>query len=197
MIMRWNIINFFIEKYSYKSYLEIGVQQRNQNFEKINISNKFCIDPGTPDADFVGTSDEFFHQLDESTKYDIIFIDGLHIKEQVIVDIENSLKHLNENGTIICHDCLPTTELMQRREDPGGEWTGDTWKAFAHYRINSIDLDMAVVDTDYGCGIIRRGTNIPYTIQSDTYWESYSYFQSHKIEMMNIISLDAFTKKYN
>ena len=48
---------------------------------------------------------------------------------------------------------------MQARDDHGGEWTGDVWKAIAELRVETIDLDIKVVDTDYGCGIIRRGTN--------------------------------------
>jgi hypothetical protein len=41
------------------------------------------------------TSDEFF-EINKST-YDIIFIDGLHIDEQVERDIINGLKILNLN----------------------------------------------------------------------------------------------------
>ena len=68
-------------------------------------------------------------------KYDIIFIDGLHHDYQVIRDIENSLNHLSDNGVIVCHDCLPFSEVMQRQEECYGEWTGDVWKAIAKFRI--------------------------------------------------------------
>ena len=64
---------------------------------------------------------------------------------------------------------------MQEREDHGGEWTGDVWKAIAELRVERIDLDIKVVNTDYGCGIIRRGTNIPYHPLIENY-KTYSYY---------------------
>jgi hypothetical protein len=189
---RTDIINNFIQKFGYKSYLEIGTQNPNGNFNQIDIKNKYSVEPfphgglSIEDYSFVGTSDEYFDFISPDTKFDIIFIDGLHHYQQVLKDIENSLNHLSENGTIVCHDCLPTTEKMQERDDHGGEWTGDVWKAIAELRIETIDLDIKVVDTDYGCGIIRRGTNIPYVTNEN--YKTYTFFNSNKQELMNVIS---------
>jgi len=189
---RTDIINNFIQKFGYKSYLEIGTQNPNGNFNQIDIKNKYSVEPFPPsglnanDYSFVGTSDQYFDFISPDTKFDIIFIDGLHHYQQVLKDIENSLNHLSDNGTIVCHDCLPTTEKMQERDDHGGEWTGDVWKAIAKLRIETIDLDIKVVDTDYGCGIIRRGTNIPYVTNEN--YKTYTFFNSNKQELMNVIS---------
>jgi hypothetical protein len=189
---RTDIINNFIQKFGYKSYLEIGTQNPNGNFNQIEIKNKYSVEPFPPtglnanDYSFVGTSDKYFDFISPDTKFDIIFIDGLHHYQQVLKDIENALNHLSENGTIVCHDCLPTTEKMQERDDHGGEWTGDVWKAIAKLRIETIDLDIKVVDTDYGCGIIRRGTNIPYVTNEN--YKTYTFFNSNKQELMNVIS---------
>jgi hypothetical protein len=189
---RTDIINNFIQKFGYKSYLEIGTQNPNGNFNQIDIKNKYSVEPFPPsglnanDYSFVGTSDQYFDFISPDTKFDIIFIDGLHHYQQVLKDIENSLNHLSENGTIVCHDCLPTTEKMQERDDHGGEWTGDVWKAIAKLRVETIDLDIKVVDTDYGCGIIRRGTNIPYVTNEN--YKTYTFFNSNKQELMNVIS---------
>jgi hypothetical protein len=189
---RTDIINNFIQKLGYNSYLEIGTQNPNGNFNQINIKNKYSVEPfppqglGVNDYSFVGTSDQYFDFISPDTKFDIVFIDGLHQYDQVLIDIQNSLDHLSDNGTIVCHDCLPTTETMQERENPGGEWTGDTWKAIAKLRIETIDLDIKVVDTDYGCGIIRRGTNIPYVTNEN--YKTYTFFNSNKQELMNVIS---------
>jgi hypothetical protein len=196
-VKRTDIINKLIQRFGYTSYLEVGTQDPNSNFNKINIPNKVSIDPfprGT--VTFVGTSDEYFESIDESVKYDIIFIDGLHHSDQVTKDIENSLKHLSENGTIVCHDCLPTTEKMQLREDHGGEWTGDTWKAIAELRTTRTDLDIRVVNTDYGCGIIRRGTQEVYKPTSPDYL-TYDYFKDNKYDMMNSVSPQHFIEWLN
>ena len=194
---RTDIINVLIAKYGYKSYLEVGTQDPTSNFDLITAEHKVSIDPfPRGEVTFVGTSDEYFDSISEDVKYDIIFIDGLHHDDQVLKDIDNSLNHLSDNGTIVCHDCLPTTELMQLKDDPGGNWTGDVWKAIAELRVEKIDLDIKVVDTDWGCGIIRRGTNIPYTPLTSNY-KTYSYYSQKKYEMLNVISLEEFIKWIN
>jgi hypothetical protein len=194
---RWDIINNIIKKFKYNSYLEVGTQDPNSNFNKIDILEKVSIDPvPAGPVTFVGTSDEYFNSISSDTKFDIIFIDGLHHSNQVLKDIDNSLKHLNENGTIVCHDCLPTTERMQERYDHGGEWTGDVWKAIAQLRKESTNLDIKVVDTDYGCGIIRRGVNIPFEVYNDDYL-AYEYFQFFKNDMMNVITINQFLEWIN
>jgi hypothetical protein len=189
---RTEIINLLIQKYGYKSYLEVGTQDPRSNFNSVDTERKVSIDPfPRGEVTFVGTSDEYFSSISDEIKFDIIFIDGLHHDDQVLRDIENSLKHLSEKGTIVCHDCLPTTELMQARDDHGGEWTGDVWKAIAQLRVERTDLDIKVVDTDYGCGIIQKGKSVPYKPLLDFY-KTYTYFSSNKKEMLNVISLESF-----
>lgn len=194
---RTDIINIFIEKYGYKSYLEVGTQDPTSNFDLITADHKVSIDPfPRGEVTFVGTSDAYFESITDDVKFDIIFIDGLHHNDQVLKDIENSLNHLSDNGTIVCHDCLPTTEDMQARDDHGREWTGDVWKAIAELRVERIDLDIKVVDTDYGCGIIQRGTNIPYQPNSINY-KTYLYYVNNKHSMLNIISPEQFIQWIN
>ena len=190
---RWDIINILIKKNNYKSYLEVGTQDPNSNFNKIEIENKVSVDPfPRGEVTFVGTSDEYFQSILENEKFDIIFIDGLHHGDQVLRDIENSLNHLSDSGIIVCHDCLPTSEHMQERNDHSGVWLGDVWKAIAKLRVERIDLDIKVVDTDLGCGLIKSGTNIPY-ITNENYL-IYSYYDLHKWALMNIISVEDFLK---
>jgi hypothetical protein len=194
---RHDIINSLIAKFNYENYLEIGTQAF-VNFNKVQILNKVCIEPfPNPHFNpklytFIGTSDEYFKTINKNTLFDIVFIDGDHTKEQVLKDIENSLNHLSENGTIVCHDCLPSTELMQSKQMVKGLWTGDVWKGIAKLRIERADLDIKVVDTDMGCGIIRRGINVPHEPKED--WENYSYFQNNKKEMMNVITTKEFAE---
>lgn len=194
---RTDIINFFIKKFNYTSYLEIGVQDPTVNFDKINIEHKISVDPfPVGKTTYVGTSDEFFSRLESNINFDIVFIDGLHHSEQVMRDIQNSINHLSAKGTIICHDCLPTTELMQLREDNGAEWTGDVWKTIAELRVNSNNLEIFVINTDYGCAVIRNGSNIPYKPKSSNYL-SYEYYNSYKEEMLNVISVNEFIEYIN
>lgn len=156
---RTEIINAYISENNYKTYLEIGVN-RGHNLREIKIENKTGVDsdPGTkkyvPEC-LIMPSDIFFKA--NTRKYDIIFIDGLHLADQVQRDIENALNVLNKNGTIICHDMLPPDEAHQSVPRRQAQWTGDCWKAWAAIRSKRNDLSMYVLDTDYGCGIINFG----------------------------------------
>jgi hypothetical protein len=194
--MRWDIINYLIEVNKYKKYLEIGVQDYESNCRKIKAEYKYAIDPAPRGkCDFVGTSDKFFSQHDIADKFDIIFIDGLHHSDQVVKDVENSLLVLSEGGAIVVHDCLPEAEYQQVYDDTGREWTGDVWKAIAYLKSTRPDLDIKVVDHDWGCGIIRFGKQelFPYNNIEDLNW---SIFEKHRNELLNVISIDDFLNIY-
>ena len=156
-ISRTEIINYLINKYSYKTYLEIGVRDPKTNFDKIKINYKDGVEPNWLDAPISGNqyiqeSDDYFSSLDKTIKYDLIFIDGLHLEHQVDKDIKNSLNHLSENGVIIIHDCNPITELRQREEyEINGEypnWNGTTWKSWVKLRCTRLDLNMYVINVN-------------------------------------------------
>ena len=55
---RTDIINTYIYKYNFKTYLEIGVRD-GANFDKIKIKNKISVDPYWP-ATYKITSNNFF-----------------------------------------------------------------------------------------------------------------------------------------
>jgi predicted O-methyltransferase YrrM len=136
------------------------------------------------------TSDEFFHQNEET--FDIIFIDGLHEREQVYRDIYNSLLWLNQNGTIIVHDLLPTKEEHQIVPRISKQWTGDVWKAWVDVRIENQMLEMFVVDTDWGVGVIRKGIQNLLKINCEINWEN---FTLNKKEWLHLISPETFVTK--
>ena len=157
---RSKLINLFITNYGYKTYLEIGVNtpaQPGYNFESVRIDLKHGVDPAEKvKATFQMTSDEFFEKH-ISMKYDLIFIDGLHLFEQAHRDIINALAWLTDNGTIVVHDCNPLLEKTQRRVHTSGAWHGDVWKAILKLRMEEPDLSIYTVDTDEGCTVIQRG----------------------------------------
>ena len=76
---RLEIIQKIISLKNYNQYLEIGCDN-DQVFSKINLKNKFGVDP-VSGGNIRKTSDEFF--LSNTKKFDIVFIDGLHTYEQV------------------------------------------------------------------------------------------------------------------
>lgn len=154
---RWDLINAYIKHYSFNSFLEIG-HDRGIAFDQVDIEHKESVDicPATKPT-YLMSSDDFFEKYD--TKYDIIFIDGLHEHAQVDRDIHNALAHLNVGGVIVMHDCHPISEACQQHlfAAPKGSWTGDCWKAFVKNRV-ILPYEMYVWDHDWGCGVID--TNI-------------------------------------
>lgn len=186
---RTEIIQSLINKVGAKKYLEIGMGP-GKNFADITCDHKVCVDPTpTVPVTFSLTSDTFFVQNKDT--YDVIFIDGLHWSEQVYKDIVNSLNVLNDGGYIICHDMNPHSEFIQRYPQaiPESEWTGDCWKAWVKLRSERDDLNMLVVDTDYGCGIISKGKQKKIKISGDLTWE---LLDSNRKELLNLISVDGF-----
>ena len=65
------------------------------------------------------TSDAFFSQNNQI--FDLIFIDGLHYSHQVLRDINNALRWLSPTGTIVLHDCNPSTEARAQYPQPESE----------------------------------------------------------------------------
>jgi len=187
MKTRTDVINSFIREDS--RYLEIGVQS-GKNFRKIECSDKISVDPNpAAGATFQMPSDEFFEKNTEI--FDVVFIDGLHLFEQVLRDILNALDCLSDGGVIICHDLDPKKEWHQdrtppweRREVISRAWTGDCWKAWAMLRGERPDLFMYVIDVDWGCGVIQRGTQELIKLPDDLDW---NYFVENRKRLLNLM----------
>jgi len=190
---RTDIINYLIKKYDYDTYLEIGVS-KGKNFRAVDIRYKDGADPNFP-CKFKMTSDKFFEQ--NKMFYNIIFIDGLHLENQVMKDINNSLSFITPNGVIVVHDCNPSNESNQT-EVVTRFWTGTVWKAWARQRITKPDLYMCVVDIDWGVGIIRPGKQEPLHLLGNYGLDNldYQFFDRNRKNLLNLISVEEFTKKF-
>lgn len=187
---RFNLVNRLIGAFDYKSYLEIGVSI-GECFKRVKCESKTSVDPeqfGYTTNQM--TSDQYFDQLPEDTKFDIIFIDGLHIWEQCYKDINNALKHLSPNGTIICHDMNPLQEMYQSRVSNRDIWNGDVWKAFVKLRSERNDLFTCMIeDCDYGLGIISWGNQEPIKLDKPVENLLYYDFKKDKNYLMNTVKL--------
>jgi len=190
---RWELIQYIIDKRNYKFYLEIGVRTR-QTFDKITCMYKDGIDPNGK-ANYTTKSDEFFSLENvKRKKWDIIFIDGLHIDEQVTRDINNSLKHLLDGGTIVMHDCNPKTALHQQVPRIQKAWNGTVWRAYVRLRCTNPKLSMCVVDMDNGCGVIQIGKQEVYKEASLKRCLKWNYFKTNKSKLLNLISVNDFKR---
>jgi len=189
---RWDLIKYLINKNNYKNYLEIGCDQ-NQLFSKIEIENKTGVDPESG-GNIKTTSDDFF--LNNAEKFDIIFIDGLHIYEQVKKDILNSINCLNDGGIVLVHDCMPDSLAKQAVPRFKMKWNGDVWKAIVDLRQNK-DLDIYTCEMDEGIGIIKKNKNseILKLYKPINKLKFKDYYNNYK-DYLRVISIDEFKEKF-
>lgn len=203
---RTDLLNHLVQKHQLKRYLEIGVQNPAQNFDKINCEYKVGVDPDlNADAIFRMDSDSFFRLIHSCvgefigtpktgldsipTKYDLVFIDGLHTAEQVQKDFENALKILSPNGFIVLHDCNPQKEehTIVPRPTARGHWNGDVWRYAVHF--HGYDMTHYTVDTDNGCMVIRPDGGLFKTAISQMPWKE---FDANRKKYLNLISWEEF-----
>ena len=190
---RISLVNHLICLRGYEKYLEIGVRDKSAMHDKVISRTKCSVDPDiNADADFIGTSDEFFEQCTQ--KFDLIFIDGLHTGEQVKADIHNSLRFLNPGGAILLHDMNPPTAFHARENyEVEGEfpaWNGTSWQGYAWYRKYGEGLRMFVIDTDWGVGWIEQGDQVHW----DGAIETYEDLENSRKQLLNLINVENFIK---
>lgn len=201
---RYDIINKIIQSKNFDKYLEIGVRNPDDCFNKILCHIKHSVDPGFENeennVDFKFTSDDFFNRLesglldlDNNFKWDVVFIDGLHISNQVERDVQNSLNHLSENGFILLHDCNPFLyEYNHERliEDYWGQgWNGTVWKVIYKLLCIREDLDVYTINVDEGVGLIKKGEGRKLLEFKNTYYE-YKELYKNVEKHLNIITTE-------
>lgn len=151
---RLELLQRIIDDRGYKKYLEIGCD-KNQVFDNIRVDKKEGVDPNRGGTHRM-TSDEYFAKTCECTKWDLIFIDGLHEYEQVRRDFWNCYARINPGGTIVIHDMLPMTPGQATAEPTEKAWLGDVWK-LGFELLGKEFIDFNIMTFDYGCGVVGPG----------------------------------------
>jgi len=196
-----DIINFIIDRYKFQSYLEIGVDYLQDNFNNIDVSikqgiqNEYYMIPSP-----CILSDAFFNDKDFiNDKYDVIFVKGLRTTDQCYKDICNSITQLNNNGYIIIHDCIPLDEFHTRDyyaylvDAQDYIWNGTVYKAFIRLKNELINWSCFVINENMGCGILTKRkilTNIRTNVEIENL--SWDDFDKNKNELLQIISYKEF-----
>lgn len=183
---RIQLLRFLEARIPCKSYLEIGCH-RDRVFKVIRAPRKVGVDPKRGGTHRM-TSDEFFRTNQE--KFDLVFIDGLHEARQVLRDMEQSLAVLNDRGVIVLHDCNPLSEEAQRvpAPCPGVPWNGDVWKAIVLLRSRS-DVDVAVGDFDYGCGVVLpRPNSRPLRVERGLEALTFAELDANRVEWLRLMT---------
>jgi len=192
---RVSLCNHLILTYGLDSYLEIGTRNKSKMNNLILARRVASVDPDpAAEPEYLMTSDEYFAQHDE--KFDLIFIDGLHTGDQVKRDIDNALARLSPRGMILLHDLNPPTAFHAREvyevDGKFPNWNGTSWEGYAWHRKHSPDLEMHVVDTDWGVGFVRPGKQVTW----DGPTEGYETLAAHRQELLNLVSVTEFLQRH-
>lgn len=172
---RTQLLNKLVEYNHFATYLELGVENPSQNFNIIKADIKESVDIN-PNANAVYTmsTDDFFAQLSPDKKYDLIFIDAMHVEEYVDRDLTNSLKHLNPGGMICLHDVVPLGESFAQKKDKydGSVWNGDVYRSIVKLAKTPLNY-VTVRNDDHGLTVLYNNDNILEDISK--YTCEYSY----------------------
>lgn len=195
-------IQNLIESKKYNKYLEIGLSQNpNAPYRIItNIETKHSVDmnPKT-NADFVADSNTFFNMLDSGSfsllekdyKWDIIFIDGCHLAEQVYLDLCNSFNHLQDGGIILMHDALPWAYDMTIEEDVLNRQATcqDVWKVIEYCLKEREDMHVCTLEeNEGGLAIIVKSTEKrPMLSKEYNKFYQYGIYAKERNKNMNTI----------
>jgi hypothetical protein len=161
-------------------YLEVGVEY-GFTLQGVKAKHKYAVDPNIKYMDnkkiktFQMSSNEFFKSLHKNEFFDVIFLDGLHVSEQLLLDFCNAIMHIKEDSWILVDDVIPrdsisaipdqnkSLSLRKSNENYGGVWHGDCYKIlpilkkyfpqFDQYLIIYPDNPQLLVRLKRGCAL--------------------------------------------
>jgi SAM-dependent methyltransferase len=211
------IFNALVDSGRVSRYLEIGVRKTVDNFDTINASFKVGVDPHPGDASnwvsledsmsLLNTnsyilskskSDDFFkslENLENFEKFDLVFIDGLHLAEQVSKDFDNAIRFLKPGGLIAMHDSNPPTEISTHpsyhiAKQFGRAWCGTVWKEVVR-RISLTESFFVTLDEIPGVTLFdtsRKSENVN-NLNPGSYI-SYNDFDKNRKDILNLRNID-------
>lgn len=162
------------------AYLEIGVASGKSL--RLASCRAVGVDPGYAitvpiDGDialFRTTSDEYFSRPDPlaptgGARFDMAFIDGLHLFEFALRDFINTERHCSPHGLIVFDDVLPRTVPEAARERHTTAWTGDVYPILAVLARYRPGLSVLPIDTQPTGLLLVTGLDPEDTTLADNY----------------------------
>lgn len=215
-----DIINFWGKVRGYRTYLEICTPTAGGRYAEIDRSKyQTChrlmyrcpidfadgieIDFRSADLDI----DDCVKQIhNKKLRYDVVLVDAFHEYEPSLRDLKTAIELVGDGGTVVVHDCDPPSEELACPHFIPTSWAGVTYKAYLDFVMGHDDLDYFTVDTDWGCGIIRRrNRNAAQVIRLDNerlmenwrrlgndFHSAFHFLKANKEPLLNLISLGEF-----
>jgi hypothetical protein len=165
-----DIVHHLAERYGYRRYLEIATPTTGNYYAAIEprrfddcrrlmyrcppeFDDGLAIDYRCPGADIDPALGSI---AAERRRFDIMLVDPFHTYPDSSRDLAAAFALLEAGGTMVVHDCLPPDAAFAAPEFTPGGWCGVTYKAFIDFVVGRRDLRYLTVDTDYGCGVVRK-----------------------------------------
>jgi SAM-dependent methyltransferase len=157
------VVNLLLAGNPDGDYLEIGCAD-NALFDAVMARRKVGVDPRQGGTHRM-TSDAFFadanQEGDDRERFDVVFVDGLHLYDQVRRDLDGALSVLKPGGWIAFHDMLPRDWLEEHVPQICTRgWTGDGWK-LAFELLASPDMAFRLLAIDHGVLVAKPLTARP------------------------------------
>jgi SAM-dependent methyltransferase len=218
---KMDIINTLAARFGYRRYLEFATRTTGLEYRRIdrgrfaecrrllyNMPDEFA--DGLP-IDYRAAGLDIAIPLAaiarEGRRFDVILVDPYHEYQQSRRDLETALALLAPGGALVVHDCLPPNEELAQPHFREGAWCGVTYKAFVDFVIAHRELRYVTVDTDYGCGIVRKAApSLAVRLRrafgrpefarwrrfGDDYAAAWRYFAVHHKSLLDLIDVDVF-----
>jgi SAM-dependent methyltransferase len=172
---RQAVVNLLLANARGGRYLEIGCAG-NDLFDAVMAADKVGVDPVRGGTHRM-TSDAFFADW-RGEGFDVVFIDGLHLYDQVRRDLDGALRVLKPGGWIAIHDMMPRDWLEEHvPQIQTRGWTGDGWKV-AFELLASADVDFRLLLLDHGVLVVRPLSANPVVpdLSASLTGERFAYF---------------------
>jgi SAM-dependent methyltransferase len=216
-----DIVHRLAERFGYRRYLEFATGTTGHFYRLIDRGRfdecRRLLYNAPPDfadglavdyrsADF-GISAPLAAIARERRRFDVILVDPYHGYRESRRDLEAALELLTPGGALVVHDCLPPSAELARPDFQKGDWCGVTYKAYLDFVIAHPELRYVTVDTDYGCGIVRKSApSVMSRLRRSLRWRQFArwrgfgndyaaawrYFATHQKTLLDLIDVDAF-----
>ncbi len=195
MISRPVAIQRLLDLFESPSYLEIGVDH-GDTFRLVKASRKVAVDPkfhfefpaefddDAPERFYEVTSDAYFGGIIKpDERFDVIFLDGLHVTEQTLRDLLNAVMFIRRDGVIVIDDVIPASyhaslpdiadlyrvrEFLaktDRRLESDQAWMGDVYKLPFFIQTFMQQFSYATISDNHGQTVIWRDTRRPQELR--------------------------------
>jgi hypothetical protein len=161
---------------------------------------------------FRSESEDISNLLDPALLYDMVFVDAWHTSECSVRDLQFALGALRPGGTLVVHDCSPARKELAAPQFHGGNWCGVTYFAYVDFLFSHPELAYYTVDSDCGCGVIKHASSERVAVTKGVahselmrLWrlhiseghEMFDFFDEHRKELLNLISVADFLAAEN